>query len=455
MIATDLSAQPDSVRGRKILLVEDSDELRELYEEVLTNAGHDVRAAARAEPALELARKWRPDLVITDLFMSGMGGLELITRLRSDLTPPVPPIVVVSGFPDAKPEALHRGATRFETKPLDIEELLRVVRDSLAAGTTPYLRTPDAIAQRRAEARTAGEATLAGYLRTHPNAIERMHVTTTALARFFGHSSMLAFFLRKGKLQLVASSDPRFPIGCDANEILPLVRDVVESNASLLLTDENGGSRWLAQLEGARDIRFVVAIPYVLERAVIGALCLVDRVSHDFNSDALGILEYMARRSAAVVTGDGAQIVADSGALDRAAFEAILQRAVSWAQNAGHAFGFALLEVATVPRDESLTPVFVDLKWPGLMLGVIDERHLAVFVIAESPDRARERLLRTRRELESRVTVTATAELTYEDPIPRMAPESFVARGRELLARAATERAQGRPAFAAMDARRR
>jgi len=126
----EIDRQMDSrsgTAGRTILVVDDSDDLRELYETALRYEGYEVKTASSAEEALKIVRAWRPSLVITDLFMPGIGGLELITRLRSDFAPPIPPIIVFSGVSEAKDEALKRGAARFETKPVGPEELLRIV----------------------------------------------------------------------------------------------------------------------------------------------------------------------------------------------------------------------------------------------------------------------------------------------------------------------------------------
>src|SRR5262249_50376548 len=101
---------------------------------------------------------------------------------------------------------------------------------------------------------------------------------------------------------------------------------------------------------------------------------------------------------------------------------------------------FALLEVAEVPRDGSLAPLFVNLPAPRLMMGVIDRHHIAAFAMAESVDAVRERLALMRRELQSRLVVQRAAELVYEDPIPRMEPDRFAARAREVLAHAEAER---------------
>ena len=353
-----------------------------------------------------------------------------------------------AGVPDAAAEALKRGALRFETKPVSLDELVHIVEDAFAAERTPRLRPPDLVRERRDATRAIGEATLARYLTEDPGVFVRIGTVANALARFFGHSSRLVIVLRVGKLKLMASSNLTHPLEADATEILPLVHDVVETAGSLVVT--NGSSRWLGPLGGSLGVHFLVAVPLVLDRAVIGAFCLVDKTPHDFGSAALGILEYMARRGAAVVRG-GTRPLDDSGLLERAAFAAVLQGSVLYAQDAGHALGFAMLEVAEVPRDGSLTALFVNLPAPSLMIGVLDRHHVAAFAVAESVELVKERLAHTRCLLESRLTVNHAVELTYEDPVPRFELDVFVARSRELLARAYAETRS----FLAIDARRR
>jgi CheY-like chemotaxis protein len=444
MLESNLLASKEGSHGRKILIVDDADELRELYECALNNEGYAVKSASLAESALEIVRTWRPDLVLTDIFMPGIGGFGLITRLRSDLAPPVPPIVVISGFPDAKAEAIRRGASRFETKPLSPDEILRVVEDVFADAPAPRVRPPELVRQRREATRAIGEATLTRYLTEDPGVFARMDAQVEAMARFFGGCSVLVFMLRDGTLKLVASSNPGHPPDADATNILPLVNDVVETAGSLVVT--NGASQWLAHL----GVHFLVAVPLVLERAVVGALCLVDEAPHDFGGAALGILEYIARRAAAGVRG-GPRTMDDSGLLEHAAFAAVFHGSVVSAQDAGHALGFTMFEVTEVPRDGSLTPLFVNLPAPNLMIGVLDRHHLAAFAVAESVEPVKERLTLIQREIESRLAVERTAVLAYDDPVPRMEVDRFIARARELLTRAAAER----KAFLAVDALRR
>jgi two-component system KDP operon response regulator KdpE len=95
-----------------------------------------VRAAADGLTALDTFNDWNPDLVITDLGMPNMNGIELCRRLRAISQVP---IIVLSakGEEETKVEALDTGADDFVTKPFGIDELLARVRASLRRAATP------------------------------------------------------------------------------------------------------------------------------------------------------------------------------------------------------------------------------------------------------------------------------------------------------------------------------
>jgi CheY-like chemotaxis protein len=449
MAESDRQTDPRSgTANREILVVDDSDDLRELYETLLTYEGYAVKSAPSAEEALKIVHVWRPNLVITDLFMPGIGGFELITRLRSDFAPPIPRIVAFSGVSGAKDEALKRGALRFETKPVGPDELLRIVADMFTPDGAAWVRPANAVSERRIATRALGEATLSKFIIETPDFFDKLRLTTRILARFFGQFSVLIFGLREGKLRLAASSNPAFPLDAEATEILPLVNDVAESEGKLVIT--GNVPEFCLQEQVLGHLRFLVAVPYLLDRTVVGVLCLVDRMQHNFSTAAIDFLEYLASRSTAFLRGSP-EIVDDSGLLERGALGAVFQASVISAQDAGHALGFAMLEVPEVPRDKSLIELIVNLPAPNMMIGMLDQHHLAAFAVAESVESVRERLVLTRRLVESRLTVRYTAELTYEDPVPRLELDVFVARCRELLARAYNEM----HGFLAIDARRR
>jgi CheY-like chemotaxis protein len=447
---TDIDRQMGSqsgTAGRTILVVDDSDDLCELYGTLLRHEGYQVMTASSAEEALKIVRTWRPSLVITDVFMPGIGGLELITRLRSDFAPPIPPIIVFSGISEVKDEALKRGAARFETKPVGPEELRRIVEHAFVPERA-WARPPNAVSERRVATRAIGEATLYKFIIETPDFFDKLGLITRILARFFGQFSVLTFLLREGKLRLAASSDPHFPLDADATDILPLVNDVVESEGKLVITGRVSQS--FLRDEALGDLRFLVAVPYQLDRAVVGALCLCDQMQHDLSTAVIGILEYMTSRGAAIVRGY-AKAFDDSGLLDPGAFGAVLQASVISALDAGHALGFTMFEVTEVPREWALSELMTNLPAPSMTIGMLDQHHVAAFAVADSVGLVKERLALTRSLLESRVTVNHTVELTYEDPVPRFDLDVFVARSGELLARAHAETRS----FLAIDARRR
>ncbi len=122
----------------KILVVDDEPQLTRVLRTGLKSRGYDVRAAADGLAGFEAFNDWHPDLVITDLAMPNVDGLELCRRLRAVSQVP---IIVLSakGEEKTKVEALDLGADDFITKPFGIDELLARVRASLRRAHAPPL----------------------------------------------------------------------------------------------------------------------------------------------------------------------------------------------------------------------------------------------------------------------------------------------------------------------------
>jgi two-component system KDP operon response regulator KdpE len=115
---------------RKILVVDDETQITRVLRTSLSSHAYDVRVANDGETALEIMKDWTPDLVITDLSMPNMDGLELTRRLRA--TSKVPILVLsVRGEERTKVQALDAGADDYVTKPFSMVELLARVRASL------------------------------------------------------------------------------------------------------------------------------------------------------------------------------------------------------------------------------------------------------------------------------------------------------------------------------------
>ena len=118
------------IEKQRILIVDDEPQITRVLRRSLTTHGYDVRTAADGESALETLGDWPPDLVVTDLSMPNMNGLELCKRLR---TVSQIPIIVLSvrGEEQIKVEALDAGADDYVTKPFGMDELLARIRAAL------------------------------------------------------------------------------------------------------------------------------------------------------------------------------------------------------------------------------------------------------------------------------------------------------------------------------------
>ena len=125
----------------RILVVDDEPQLTRVLRTGLTARGYDVRAAADGLAGFETFTDWHPDLVITDLAMPHVDGLELCRRLRAVSQIP---IIVLSakGEEKTKVEALDIGADDYVTKPFGIDELLARVRASLRRAKTAAINEP-------------------------------------------------------------------------------------------------------------------------------------------------------------------------------------------------------------------------------------------------------------------------------------------------------------------------
>lgn len=114
----------------RILVVDDEPQLTRVLRTGLTSRGFDVRAAADGLAGFEMFSDWHPDLIIADLAMPNMDGLELCRRVRAISQVPII-ILSAKGEEKTKVEALDIGADDFVTKPFGIDELLARVRASL------------------------------------------------------------------------------------------------------------------------------------------------------------------------------------------------------------------------------------------------------------------------------------------------------------------------------------
>src|SRR5882724_2579189 len=114
----------------RVLVVDDEPQITRVLRTVLTSQGYQVRTATEGEAALSNFTEWRPELVITDLYMPHMDGIELCKRIRTMSNVPII-VLSVKGEERSKVEALDCGADDYVTKPFGIDELLARIRATL------------------------------------------------------------------------------------------------------------------------------------------------------------------------------------------------------------------------------------------------------------------------------------------------------------------------------------
>jgi two-component system, OmpR family, KDP operon response regulator KdpE len=175
----------------RILVVDDEAQITRVLRTTLAAQGYDVRTANDPEEALRLFNEWAPDLLITDLMMPGMTGVELCRAVRSKSRTPIL-VLSVRDAERTKVEALDAGADDYVVKPFSIQELLARVRAHI----------------RRAPERTAGTsialgdfiidpeahlASLSGQpLSLTPTEFELLHTLALNAGKVMTHRALLA-----------------------------------------------------------------------------------------------------------------------------------------------------------------------------------------------------------------------------------------------------------------------
>ncbi len=114
----------------RILVIDDEPQITRVLRAALAAQGYDVRIANDPDEGLRLFRDWTPDLVVTDLMMPGISGVDVCRTIRSRSTTPIV-VLSVREHERSKVEALDAGADDYITKPFGIQELLARVRAHL------------------------------------------------------------------------------------------------------------------------------------------------------------------------------------------------------------------------------------------------------------------------------------------------------------------------------------
>jgi len=121
----------NNLEDKKILIVDDEEEIREIISRVFSRLNYDVTAVEDGIAALESIKTFKPDLIFLDIMMPGMNGVQFLRKVAPLKTKPYK-IVVVSGFinEETKEECIAFGVQSIIHKPFDIKTIVKVAKDS-------------------------------------------------------------------------------------------------------------------------------------------------------------------------------------------------------------------------------------------------------------------------------------------------------------------------------------
>ena len=126
---TMLGAEPSHAGAKRILVVEDNELNMKLLNDVLEAHGYEVMSTGRGAVAVDWARHYRPDLILMDLQLPDLSGLDATRQLKADVETRGIPIIAVTAFAMAGDEkrALAHGCDAYVAKPIVLRDFLNLV----------------------------------------------------------------------------------------------------------------------------------------------------------------------------------------------------------------------------------------------------------------------------------------------------------------------------------------
>jgi CheY-like chemotaxis protein len=348
---------------KRILVVDDSEDIREFFQMVLETAGYEVVTASSGGEAIERTRESRPDLITLDLVMPGMDGLEFLTWMRSNLAPPIPPTILVSGFDLAEEEALRQGALMFVRKPVAPSDLLDFVAHGLrgervGAELAARERTNSTLARTRkrqaaadfvAQIRGEIEAKVAGQMEW--------------LAAYFGVQTAVVALEEDGHLSVFdEAGDPAFSPGLDLVRRVPPCQEIIDSGSSLVLADVTTSPCFGSGPFKLEGMRFFAGVPLIAPTGIpIGVVCILDRQPRQTLAEDLLILEQVGRQGSLLIrmlaiNSPESQLPGRLGAgmMLRPSLELVLDAEVRMLCSLGGSMEVAVVELADPERMREL-----------------------------------------------------------------------------------------------------
>ncbi|MFT3893655.1 MAG: response regulator [Anaerolineales bacterium] len=123
---------------KTVMIIEDEEDAAELFAEMMRVSGYRVVKTSKSTPAIEIMTAEKPDVVLLDIMMPELSGLDIMRLMRSDPTLSNIPVVVITakGMPADIKNGMEAGASTYLTKPVGFLDLKEAVERALGSQTT-------------------------------------------------------------------------------------------------------------------------------------------------------------------------------------------------------------------------------------------------------------------------------------------------------------------------------
>ncbi len=394
----------------RILIVDDNEDLQETYEMLLDSEGYVVEKASDGSTGLRAVARDHPDVVLLDMMMPDVDGLQFLARLPIECSAPLPQVIAMSGFEAYCDEALRRGARAFLHKPVEFDVLLEAVRAALRRQPLP-----ESVVRHNAEDAVAARAR-ATLLREELVAMlppvtmlevrARLRALVRWLHRYYGFGAALVQLAHENLLRIEASDGAPEPFreGFEYEQRLSYCDDVIDAGALVVLTDRvQHPVTHFSRHPGPAEvgIRFYAGVPLTTwSGAVIGTLCLVDMEPRVVHAEDLRLLAalglHVAHALEELAAGlDAGDFVIDDEALFAAEMLPLFaQVAVQRAARRGGVIAAGIVQLTDpADADEAARACYAGASAPGVVVTRRGHDELAVVVVGR--DEARRNLADT------------------------------------------------------------
>jgi CheY-like chemotaxis protein len=296
----------------RILIVDDSEDLAELYRTMLVRDGHVVATALDGATGLRLVSEFRPDVVVLDMMMPELDGLEFLSALPAACSPPLPRVIATSDFDTYRGEAMRRGAHTFLRKPIDRGVLRAAIAATVPGAPMPTaslvenLRQAEALREYNKSAASAVLAQLAVQDTTPLHA--SFQALVDWLQHYYGFGQCFLHVLEGESLCLraAAGNDPHWMAPGMRYDIRKVYCEyVITAGSALLVSDplrHPVDALSHHEVVRVRGWHFYLGAPLVTaDGAVLGTLCLMDRTPREMHAEDVALFEALAREVAAML----------------------------------------------------------------------------------------------------------------------------------------------------------